>query len=63
MKSKKDNKKDKKNKSTDAFGFGDEEVKDISYFQLFRYASTKEKIMIFIGILGSVVQGATLPLM
>ncbi|ORX45556.1 multidrug resistance protein 1 [Piromyces finnis] len=56
----KDNKK-KKNQGNDVFGIEGEEVKSVSYFQLYRYASGKEKLMILVGILGAVLQGATMP--
>ncbi|KAG4098414.1 multidrug resistance protein 1 [Neocallimastix lanati (nom. inval.)] len=35
----------------------------ISFIQLFRYSNIKEKIMIFVGILGSIAQGLTMPIM
>ncbi|ORX55900.1 hypothetical protein BCR36DRAFT_367738 [Piromyces finnis] len=37
--------------------------KKVSFFGLFRYSTKLEKIMIFIGLLGAICQGATLPLM
>jgi len=43
--------------------FDGEEIKNISYFQLFRYASAKDKLMIIIAVFCALIQGATLPLM
>jgi len=70
FKSKKDNNSEKEKKIEESkkleisgISIDGEEVKNISYFQLFRYAGSKEKFMIFFGILGSIIQGATLPAM
>jgi len=52
-----DNHKNKKSLKNNVFNIEDENIKSISYFQIFRYASGKEKFMIFIGILGSIIQG------
>ncbi|ORX80523.1 P-loop containing nucleoside triphosphate hydrolase protein [Anaeromyces robustus] len=38
-----------------------EKVKNVSYFQLFKYSTKKEKLMIFISIFASLLQGSTLP--
>eukprot|EP00833_Pecoramyces_ruminatium_P010512 jgi/Orpsp1_1/1184544/evm.model.c7180000089966.1 len=40
-----------------------EEIKKISYFKIFKYASITEKLMIAIGLLGSFTDGFTSPLM
>jgi len=62
-KKKEQNKTKNKEKKEDVLNVDGEDVKSISYFQLFRYANGKDKIMIFIGILGAILQGATLPFM
>jgi len=35
----------------------------VSYTQLFRYAKVSEKMMVFFGIIFSILQGCTMPLM
>eukprot|EP00833_Pecoramyces_ruminatium_P005487 jgi/Orpsp1_1/1179519/evm.model.c7180000069676.1 len=40
---------------------GGEKVENVSYFQLYRYSTGKDKLMIFVGIIGALLQGATLP--
>jgi len=42
---------------------GGEKVENVSYFQLYRYSTGKDKLMIFVGIIGALLQGATLPFM
>ncbi|ORX76878.1 P-loop containing nucleoside triphosphate hydrolase protein [Anaeromyces robustus] len=39
------------------------EIKKVSFFGLFKYSTTGEKFMIFIGLIGSILQGLTLPFM
>jgi len=39
----------------------DEEIKNISFGQLFKYSSRGDKILIFIGLINSVLQGGCLP--
>ena len=41
----------------------DNEPTKVSFFGLFRYSTTGEKIMIIIGLIGAIGQGLTLPLM
>jgi hypothetical protein len=62
-KKKEHNKVKNKEKKEDVLNVGGEDVKSISYFQLFRYANGRDKLMIFIGIFGALMQGATLPFM
>jgi ABC-type multidrug transport system fused ATPase/permease subunit len=62
MKSKKDSKNNKL-KQPLLNEVGGEQVENVSYFQLYRYSNGKEKLMIFVGILGALLQGATLPFM
>jgi len=42
---------------------GGEKVKDVSYFQLYKFSTGKEKVMILISVLSALVQGLTLPIM
>jgi len=35
----------------------------VSFFRLFKYSNTTEKIMILFGVIGSIGQGLTMPLM
>jgi len=37
--------------------------KNLSFFSLFKYSNTSEKIMIFFGIIGAIGQGLTVPFM
>jgi len=62
-KSFKNNEKKNVKKLPKALEVGGEKVKNISYFQLFRYSTGIEKLMILISIIGSLLQGSTLPLM
>jgi len=55
--------KGKENEQVPNFSFDGEEVENVSYFQLFRYATTKDKLMIIVAIFCALIQGATLPLM
>eukprot|EP00833_Pecoramyces_ruminatium_P010492 jgi/Orpsp1_1/1184524/evm.model.c7180000089881.1 len=41
----------------------DDKPKKVSYIELFKYSNWTEKIMVFIGILGSIAQGVSMPLM
>jgi len=51
------------NESKESLKNHDGNPKKVSFFGLFRYSTKLEKIMIFIGLLGAICQGATLPLM
>ena len=51
------------NENISTSSFDGEEIENISYFQLFRYASIKDKLMIIIAVFCALIQGATLPLM
>eukprot|EP00833_Pecoramyces_ruminatium_P010901 jgi/Orpsp1_1/1184933/evm.model.c7180000091640.2 len=54
---------DSKEKKSKELIVGYENVENIFYFQLFRYSTIKEKIMIFIAIISSLIQGSSIPLM
>jgi len=54
---------DKANNTTTNNDNEKEEKKKVSYLSLFRYASSTEKIMVILGILGSIGQGVTMPIM
>eukprot|EP00833_Pecoramyces_ruminatium_P012279 jgi/Orpsp1_1/1186311/evm.model.d7180000049651.1 len=41
----------------------DNELKKVTYLGLFKYSSMTEKIMVVLGILGSIGQGVTMPIM
>lgn len=41
----------------------DNEPKKVSYLGLFKFSSTLEKIMVILGIIGSIAQGLTMPIM
>ncbi|XP_037713457.1 ATP-dependent translocase ABCB1 [Drosophila subpulchrella] len=61
-KSKKKSKHDEANASDEEDGFKyEEEVKQVSYFQLFRYATNKDRGLYAIGLLSAVATGLTTP--
>jgi len=55
--------KEESNQNNDAkvVTFGGEKVQNVSFTQIFKYASGKEKLWIYIGILNSIVQGFVFP--
>jgi len=58
-KSKKENKKEKKEEKVNTFS--GEKIENVSFSNLFKYANGKEKLMIFLGIINSIIQGCVLP--
>jgi len=40
-----------------------EKQKSVSYFELFKYGNTKEKVMTVIGVIASCIKGTAIPLM
>jgi len=51
----------KENNDKKVLTFGGENVQSISFTQIFKYASGKEKLWIYIGILSSIIQGFVFP--
>jgi len=61
-KSKKKSKHDESDASDEEDGFKyEEDVKQVSYFQLFRYATNKDRGLYAIGLLSAVATGLTTP--
>ncbi|KAG4091930.1 P-loop containing nucleoside triphosphate hydrolase protein [Neocallimastix lanati (nom. inval.)] len=58
-KSKRENKKEKKEEKV--ITFSGEKIENVSFSNLFKYANGKEKLMIFLGIINSIIQGCVLP--
>eukprot|EP00833_Pecoramyces_ruminatium_P003448 jgi/Orpsp1_1/1177480/evm.model.c7180000061598.1 len=51
-----------KEKKSNELIVSDEKVENVLYFQLFRYSTIKEKIIIYSAIIFSLIQGSSLPL-
>jgi len=41
----------------------EEEIKNVSYIELYKYSNKKEKLLILIGVIGAIIQGCTIPFM
>ncbi|ORX41563.1 P-loop containing nucleoside triphosphate hydrolase protein [Piromyces finnis] len=58
------NKKDKSNKEKKVNNSSDNnEIKKVSFFELFKYSSIREKFLLLLGVIFSILQGLSLPLM
>eukprot|EP00833_Pecoramyces_ruminatium_P011265 jgi/Orpsp1_1/1185297/evm.model.c7180000093124.1 len=52
---------EKNNKEEKVNTFGGVEIKNVSFIEIFKYSDLKEKLLIFIGIINSIIQGCVLP--
>ncbi|ORX47670.1 multidrug resistance protein 1 [Piromyces finnis] len=59
---KKENRGKKEKKEKKPIIFGDEEVQNIPFSQIFKYSNGKEKLMTLFGIISSIIQGCAFPL-
>jgi len=62
MKSKKEGKQNNKTKDKSVQKI-ENDLKSVSFFELFKYSNKQEKLMIFFGVIFSILQGFGQPLM
>ncbi|KAH8371803.1 hypothetical protein KR093_008900 [Drosophila rubida] len=60
-KKKKKSKHDTSEESEEDDGRPKEDIKPVSFFKMFRYATTKDRVLYFIGFLGAIATGLTTP--